>query len=212
MIAICKICGKEIALESEPAIGQHVLCPYCNNKFSYVRLKPRMRLKTRPLAYTFAMPKVAKVKSLRRVISIILVAAVIALIAVFISLLVSLGIARDKITAAEQRNVQLTEDNTGLKKEIARLTKKEAELERDVSELLCDNSRQRIEQLQAELEQLREENQQLRISQNIDVSLDSSPMYVPQIKLSPSQEESVKVKTLFPPSRKNSSVRLRHSD
>ena len=203
MISICKICGKEVVLESEPADGQHVLCPYCNNKFSYVRLK------SRPLTCTSAMPTANRAKLLRNVISIILIVAVIA---GFISLLVSFGLLRGKLTAAEQHNVQLMEDNAVLTEEIALLKKKEAELERDMSELLCDNSRQRIEQLQAELEQLREENQQLRISQNIDVSLDASPMYVPQIKLCPSQDESIKVKTLFPPSRKNSSVRLRLSD
>lgn len=35
MVAICRICGKDVEVGSEPADGQHVHCPYCNNKFSY---------------------------------------------------------------------------------------------------------------------------------------------------------------------------------
>ena len=37
MVAICRICGKDVEVGSEPADGQHVHCPYCNNKFSYRR-------------------------------------------------------------------------------------------------------------------------------------------------------------------------------
>lgn len=35
MLIKCPRCGKECEVEEEPAIGQHVLCPFCAEKFSY---------------------------------------------------------------------------------------------------------------------------------------------------------------------------------
>ena len=35
MIIYCPLCGERLGMETAPAEGQHVLCPYCNGKFSY---------------------------------------------------------------------------------------------------------------------------------------------------------------------------------
>ena len=37
MISKCPLCGKEIEVSEELQEGQHVLCPYCNQKFAFGR-------------------------------------------------------------------------------------------------------------------------------------------------------------------------------
>ena len=35
MDIVCPICGQVCEAEGKPAVGQHVLCPFCNSKFTY---------------------------------------------------------------------------------------------------------------------------------------------------------------------------------
>ena len=40
MVVICGECGEKIVVDADVADGQHVLCPYCNDKFSYHKPEP----------------------------------------------------------------------------------------------------------------------------------------------------------------------------
>lgn len=35
MVIRCPKCGKSCEIDFEPAVGQHIICPYCKTKFSY---------------------------------------------------------------------------------------------------------------------------------------------------------------------------------